>query len=130
MPDDWIHWKSKTGTTYVTYDREVKTSEQAAKLGYTNVKKVFENGTGSSNSGESFNFNNNGTVTNEQGNSVDISTGFTTNGGNIINKNKSGIEHTADGLQITGDAIAGIGFVTGQPAIMGVGGIVGKIGLG
>ncbi|KIA95217.1 hypothetical protein OC25_07855 [Pedobacter kyungheensis] len=130
-PSDWIEWRTESGTKYITYDAEVKTAEQASKLGYTNVGKVFEKGSGSSSvTGENFNFNSNGTVTNGKGNSVDISSGFVTEGGNIINKNKSGIEHTADGLQITGDAITVIGFATGQPEIVGVGSTISDIGLG
>jgi len=130
-PNDWIEWRTESGTKYITYDANVKTAEQASKLGYTNVGNVFEKGAGSSSvTGEKFNFNSNGTVTNGKGSSVDISSGFVTQGGNIINKNKSGIEHTAQGLQITGDAVTAIGLVTGQPEIMGIGGMIGKIGLG
>ncbi|SES26658.1 hypothetical protein SAMN04488023_15216 [Pedobacter rhizosphaerae] len=129
---DWIEWRSKSGTKYVTYDAEVKTAEQASKLGYTNVAQVFEAGTGTSSvTGENFSFNGNGTVNDKQGNSIDLNDGtFITKGGTFINKNKSGIEHTANGLQITGDAITGIGLATGQPEIMAVGGAIGKIGLG
>ena len=83
--DGWITIV-KDGVTTRTFDPNVNTVDEAIKANYTDVEKVSPTGyTKAANGAYSYSLNEDGTVTDSAGNTVDISNGFTTEGGTIIN---------------------------------------------
>jgi hypothetical protein len=129
--DDWINFTGKNGQQQIIYDSSVKTKAQA-EAKYSNVKQVFEAGTGKSEkTGEVVNFQKDGKFSVNGGNTMDTADGgYTTLGGSYIGKNLTGVEQLATALQAGGDGITAIGIVTAQPEIIAAGEIISNVGLG
>jgi RHS repeat-associated protein len=130
-PQDWINWTASNGQQHITYDSSVKTVAQAQAKGYSGVKQVFESGIGrSKKTGESVSFQAGGKFSVDGGKTMDVAeNGYTTKTGAYINKGLTGVEQPATGLQAGGDAITAIGIASAQPAIIGAGETISKVGL-
>lgn len=108
--DDWIDYTGKNGQQQIIYDPSVKTVA-AAKAKYTNVKQVFEAGTGKSEkTGEVVNFQKDGTYSVNGGETMNVDdTSYTTKGGAYIGENKGVIDAIGDfgpgALQKGGDVM-------------------------
>jgi RHS repeat-associated protein len=109
--DDWVVYKGKSGQEQVIYDAEIKSREQADKK-YGDVTDSFKSGsiTGTANDNSTFSYhlNENGTVTDNNTNSV-IENGFTTPQGTYVGENKSALSQLAPLLSNSGDLSVGIG---------------------
>ena len=140
--DDWIEYKGKNGQQQIIYDSSVKTKAQA-EAKYSNVKQVFEAGTGkSAKTGEVVSFQKDGTFSVNGGKSMDVDdTSYTTKGGTYIGENKGVVDAFGDfgpeGLQKGGDAMmksAGVAALSGaEPLAAGlatVGSTMSSLGAG
>ena len=112
-PSDWIQWFSKNGQQHLTYDRDIKTKEQA-KAKYNDVQDVFRSGyyySTYSNDDKRAGFNyylgNDGSIGDING---DIVENATASNGTFISYNKNGIEQLSSALQDSGDIISLVGY--------------------
>ncbi|HRB70962.1 MAG TPA: DUF6443 domain-containing protein [Flavobacterium sp.] len=138
-PFDWIKWTGNNGQKFMTYDSGVKSVSQAQAKGYTNVEKVFGASTGNSDLGETFDFRKGGiySVNGERFKNVKEET-FTTEGGTIINGNKSYTQQVAAIFSEIGDysaygaaAATSTGFLAPVGAVLGtISTVTGGIGAG
>lgn len=130
--EDWIEWRSTSGTKHYTYHAGITTADQAKSVGYTNVNSVFASAVGLSKvTGETFNFQEGGDVTGIGGKSVNLDDGdYVTKGGTRITKHLGGVEQLSGAVQTMGDAVTVFGLVTGQPEIAAIGGVMSNVGLG
>lgn len=133
-PNDWIKWKSSTGTTQYTYDREIMTAAQASEKGYSNVAWVKESASVATKSGGSYKMETGGNFYKEGGsNNIDLS-----GGGAVANKGtssetrfniaKSGLKQVAETLSGAGDGLSYGGMATFQPELVAAGEILGTPG--
>jgi hypothetical protein len=139
---DWIHWYSKDGTRHITYDRDIKTKEQAIAKNYNDVQDVFRSGFYySTYSGDdkraAFNYclGNDGSIGDING---DVIESATASNGTYISYNKIGIEQLSSALQDSGDILTNVGFaltasVIGAPLgviLSSIGGAMSTTGAG
>lgn len=126
--DDWIVHLDSEGKTAVTYQEDIKTKEQAEAAGYKGVSDVFKNGSVSGTDQNivaySYQLNEGGTVSDKNGEAVNMDTGFTTPQGTYVGENKSALSQLAPVLSNTGDAAVLVGafmVATGVGAPIGAG---------
>lgn len=127
-PIDWIVHLNSEGKTAVTYQENIKTKEQAEAAGYKGVKQVFQSGsiagTDQNNVVYTYKLNEGGTVSNKNGEAVNMDKGFMTPQGTYVGENRSALSQLAPVLSNTGDAavVAGAFMVaTGVGAPIGAG---------
>ncbi|WP_338841906.1 RHS repeat-associated core domain-containing protein [Flavobacterium ginsenosidimutans] len=110
-PSDWINWIGTNGQQHITYDKDVKTVEQAEAKGYGNVKQVFESGTAhTADYSTMVSFAADGNIVINNGEKTDIDDGgVTTENGTYISKNKGLVDALGDevpgALQNLGDGL-------------------------
>jgi RHS repeat-associated protein len=109
---DWVQWKTNDGKNHITYDAAIKTTEQAVAKGYTNVIKVFAQGTAHNDDyTDVAEFAADGHYIINGGERMDVDDTSSTmvTGNTFISENKGIMdafgEYLPSGLQKTGDAI-------------------------
>ena len=121
--DDWIEYKGKNGQQQIIYDSSVKTKAQA-EAKYSNVKQVFEAGTGkSAKTGELVSFQKDGTFSVNGGKPMDVDdTSYTTKGGTYIGENKGIADAVGEfGPRAFGDAGGKLTMAAAGMSITGIG---------
>ena len=126
-PSDWIEWFSKDGTRQFTFDRDIKTKEQA-KAKYNDVQDVFKSAfyystyqEGDKRADFNYYLGKDGSIGDMNGDILE--SGVTASNGAYISYNKNGIEQLSSALQDSGDIISLVGYgltLTGVGAVVGV----------
>lgn len=133
-PLDWINWTDKNGQQNITYDKDVKTVEQAEAKGYGNVKQVFETGTAYSGNYETIvSFAKDGIIDINHGEKVDTDdTSVTTENGTYISKSKDSMNALGDivpgALQTLGDRVTAAAIPVAATGALPLAATIAKVG--